>query len=129
MTRTRPLPTWMVGSGVIAVSMGVMNVTTYAFTVASARLLGPSQFGVLAALMGLMLVLNVVSLGLQATAARRVAAAPDAVRRTETEIVWASYRAAAVMGFLTLAASPLLIALLRLDCGGSRCCSRSASCR
>ena len=65
--------------------------------------------------MGLMLVLNVVSLGLQATAARRVAAAPEDVRRTETEIVWASYRAAIVLGLLTLAAVPALTVLLRFD--------------
>lgn len=115
MSRTPRLPTWMVGSGIIAVSMGVMNVTTYGFTLAAARLLGPAEYGVLAALMGLMLVLNVVSLGLQATAARRVAAAPEAVRRTETEIVWASYRAAIALGLLTLAASPALTVLLRFD--------------
>ena len=55
--------------------MGVMNVTTYGFTILAARLLGPAEYGALAAVMGLLLVVNVLSLGLQATGARRVCAA------------------------------------------------------
>jgi O-antigen/teichoic acid export membrane protein len=74
--RRRSLPGWLVGSGVIAVAMGVMNLTTYGFTILAARLLGPAEYGALAAVMGLLLVVNVVSLGLQATGARRVSAAP-----------------------------------------------------
>ena len=58
------------GSAVIAVAMGVMNVTTYGFTILAARLLGPVEYGALAAVMGLLLVLDVLSLGLQATGAR-----------------------------------------------------------
>src|SRR5919107_106814 len=54
---TRPrLPTWLTGSGVIAIGMGIMNVGTYGFTLLAARVLGPREYGALAALMGLMLV-------------------------------------------------------------------------
>ena len=74
--RGRRLPSWLVGTGVIAVAMAVMNVTTYGFTILAARILGPAEYGALAAVMGLLLVVNVVSLGLQATGARRVSASP-----------------------------------------------------
>jgi O-antigen/teichoic acid export membrane protein len=111
-TRT---PAWLVGSGVIAVAIGVMNVSTYGFTIVSARLLGPRGYGELAALMGLLLVLSVVALGLQATGARRVAADPQARHRIEHEILTTSYRAALVLAGLCLLATPLVTVLLRLD--------------
>ncbi|MGZ8742987.1 MAG: lipopolysaccharide biosynthesis protein [Nocardioides sp.] len=109
------LPEWMVGTGIIAVSMGVMNVATYAFTLVTARLLGPREYGALAALMGLTLVLNVASLGLQATAARRVSTAGGHVAKTEYDVVRASYVAASTLGILTLLATPLVAVFLRLD--------------
>src|SRR5680860_1079984 len=65
-SQTSRLPSWLVGSGVIAIAMGVMNVATYAFTILAARWLGPQQYGALAALMGLLLIVTVVALGLQA---------------------------------------------------------------
>ncbi|HEX6876162.1 MAG TPA: polysaccharide biosynthesis protein [Nocardioidaceae bacterium] len=111
----RRLPSWLVGSGVIAVAMAVMNLGTYGFTIIAARLLGPSQYGALAAVMGLLLVVNVVSLGLQATGARRVSAAPDDLDRTEADIMAASYKSAIALGLLCLAAVPLVSSLLRLD--------------
>lgn len=43
---------------VIAVAMAAMNLTTYGFTILAARLLGPVEYGALAAVMGLLLVLN-----------------------------------------------------------------------
>jgi O-antigen/teichoic acid export membrane protein len=109
------LPTWLTSTVLIAAAMGVMNLGTYAFTVAAARLLGPREYGAIAALMGLMLVLTVLSLGLQATGARRVAAAPDSLPGTEAEVARASYRAAAGLGVVTLLAVPVVSALLRLD--------------
>jgi O-antigen/teichoic acid export membrane protein len=95
--------------------MGVMNLTTYAFTILAARLLGPVEYGALAAVMGLLLVLNVLSLGLQATGARRVAAAPGDRAVIEREVMRTTYRCALVLGALSLAASPLVVAMLNLD--------------
>jgi len=109
------LPSWLVGSGVIAVAMAVMNLGTYGFTIIAARLLGPAEYGALAAVMGLLLVVNVVSLGLQATGARRVSAAPDDLDRTEADIMAAGYKSAIAVGLLCLAAVPLVTTLLRLD--------------
>ncbi|HET7388043.1 MAG TPA: polysaccharide biosynthesis protein [Nocardioidaceae bacterium] len=118
-TRVRAIPAWLVGGGAIAVAMGVMNLTTYGFTMLAARLLGPAEYGALAAVMGLLLVVNVVSLGLQATGARRVAAAPHDRHRIESEVLATTYRAAAGLGVLCLVLVPLVSALLELDSWGT----------
>ena len=116
MTSTRHrLPAWLTGSGVIAIGMGVMNLGTYGFTLLAARVLGPREYGALAALMGIMLVLAVVQLGLQATAARRVSTHPHHLAETERDVVSASWRAALVLTVLTLLASPLVVRLLKLE--------------
>ena len=109
------LPAWLVGSSVIAVAMGVMNIGTYGFTILAARVLGPVDYGALAAVMGLLLVINVLSLGLQATGARRVAADPQHRVRIESGILSASYRSALVLGLSCLACSPVAAHLLKLD--------------
>jgi O-antigen/teichoic acid export membrane protein len=111
------LPGWLTGSGVIALGMGVMNVTNYGFTLLAARMLGPSQYGAVAALMGLMLVLGVISLGLQAAAARRISRHPDLAEQVRHSVVSASGRAGVVLALLTLASWPVLTPLLRLDGG------------
>lgn len=103
------------GSMVIAVAMGVMNLATYGFTVIAARFLGPSEYGALAAVMGLLLVVNVVSLGLQATGARRISSAPDSLDRVEADVMMASYKSAIGVGLLCLAGVPVITYLLRLD--------------
>lgn len=103
------------GSMVIAVAMGVMNLTTYGFTIIAARLLGPVEYGALAAVMGLLLVLNVLSLGLQATGARRIAASPEDRDAIQGAVMRTTYRCAAALGALALLAAPLVSAVLNLD--------------
>ena len=114
-SRARRLPAWLVGSGVIAVAMGMMNLSTYGFTILAARLLGPSEYGALAAVMGLLLVVNVASLGLQATGARRVSASPEAAASIEPDILAATYRSAVGVGLICLLAVPVVTRVLRLD--------------
>ncbi len=99
----------------IAVAMAVMNVTTYGFTIIAARFLGPAEYGALAAVMGLLLIVNVLSLGLQATGARRVSATPQQRDEIETQVLSASYRSAFVLGAVVLLASPVIATLLHLD--------------
>jgi O-antigen/teichoic acid export membrane protein len=106
----------LAGAGMVAVSITAMNVATYGFTLAAARLLDPALFGELTAMMGIVLVGNVAALGLQATTARRIA-----TRRTEEEhatVIDAARRAtwiaAAAVAAVTLALSPLLQAALDL---------------
>jgi O-antigen/teichoic acid export membrane protein len=105
----------LAGSGVIAVAMGIMNVSTYGFTILAARVLGPPEYGALAAVSGLLLILNVVSLGLQATGARRVAAAPERREVIEQQVLRTTYGCAAGLGLLALLAVPAVSASLNLD--------------
>ncbi|KAA1429475.1 oligosaccharide flippase family protein [Nocardioides antri] len=95
--------------------MAVMNIGTYAFQMVAARLLGPSQYGAVAGMMALLMVLSVVQLGLQATAARRIAAAPEDVAAIEQTVLTTTWRAALALGALAVAASPAEWWLLRLD--------------
>ena len=71
----------------VAVATSVMNVATYGFTMLAARIIGPSEFGALAACLGLLIVVQVGALGLQATAARRIAVDRDNVAAIEQSIL------------------------------------------
>lgn len=95
--------------------MAVMNVGTYAFQMVAARLLGPSQYGAVASLMAVLLVLSVVQLGLQATAARRISAEPEHVGAIEQTVLRTTWVAAVLLALVALAAAPLMVDLLRLD--------------
>src|SRR3954447_4855591 len=101
------------GAG-IAVAMAVMNVSTYAFTVLAAHLLGPKPYGAFASLMATLLVITVMQLGLQATAARRISAEPGHVAEVEAVVLRVTYWAAATFGVVLLLLSPLLDRILRL---------------
>lgn len=99
----------------IAIAMAVMNIGTYAFQMVAARMLGPSQYGAVASMMALLMVLSVVQLGLQATAARRISAEPDDVAAIERTVLLTTWRAALLLGLLALGAAPAVWQLLRLD--------------
>ncbi|MDN4173093.1 oligosaccharide flippase family protein [Nocardioides sp. SOB77] len=99
----------------IAVAMAVMNVATYGYTVLVAHLVGPSDFGAFSAIMGVLLVVNVLSLGLQATGARRISASPESAAAVERVVLTVSYRSAAVLALVLVALAPVLDAVLRLD--------------
>jgi O-antigen/teichoic acid export membrane protein len=103
------------GGSSIAVAMAVTNVATYGFTMIAARVLGPRYYGAFAALMAMLLITGVLQLGLQATAARRIAAEPQHVGQIEQSILRVTYRASLALGALLLLASPLVNQLLRLD--------------
>ena len=115
VSKPRRIPPWMAGSGIIAVAMGLMNLGTYGFTLVAARVLGPQEYGAVAALMGLLLVLAVLSLGFQASAARRVSVAPQNQPQTEADVVDAVNVGAAALTVLVLLATPLVSATLRLE--------------
>jgi O-antigen/teichoic acid export membrane protein len=99
----------------IAVAMALMNVTTYAFNIVAAHWLGPEPYGAVAAILGMLMVVNVLSLGLQATAARRVAAAPDDLPLIEAQIRRATWLCSLGLGLACLLAAPLFNAMLHLD--------------
>jgi O-antigen/teichoic acid export membrane protein len=99
----------------VAVAMGVMNLAAYIYTALAARLLGPQTYGALASLMAVLLVISVVQLGIQTTAARRISADPGHVAQIQGEILSLTYRAAAVIGLGLLLLTPVINWLLRLD--------------
>ncbi len=100
---------------VIAVAMGVMNLSTYGYTVLAAHTIGKEPYGAFSALMGALLVISVLSLGLQATGARRISAHPDQVVAIEQVVLGVGLRSALVLGTLCLALAPVLNAVLHLD--------------
>ena len=99
----------------MAAAIGIMNLTTYGLTLACARLLGPDEFSQFSSVLGALIVLNVVSLALQATGARRVSTAdgdPSSIAHT---VLAATVRAAALVTTLGLLLTPLVVRGLRLD--------------
>lgn len=107
--------TLLQSSSFLAVCTVVMNVATYGFQMVGARILGPEQYGGVASMMNLLLVVGVFQLGLQATAARRVAAAPGEIRGIEQVIKAVTYRTAMAVSLGMLVLSPVVWQLLRLD--------------
>ena len=107
------------GGTTLAVAMGIMNITTYLYTILAARLLGPRDYGAFAALMGLLLVITVASLALQATAARRIVATPGNVHQIEQLILKVGVQASIGLGVLCLVLSPVINQVVRLDSLGT----------
>ncbi|MFC6345481.1 polysaccharide biosynthesis protein, partial [Nocardioides hankookensis] len=103
------------GSAGIAIAMAVMNIATYGFQIIAARILGPSEYGAIASLMAVLMVMAVLQLGLQATAARRIAGQPDHVAQIELGALRVTYRAAVALGIVMVVLSPAIWKLLRLD--------------
>ena len=111
----KTLPKWLVGGSSIAVAIGLMNVATYGYTMLAARVLGPRQYGAFASLMATLLVVSVLQLGLQATAARRISADPGHVGQIEDVIMRVTGRAALTVGLFLLVLTPLINLVLHLD--------------
>ena len=101
--------------GLVAIAIALMNVTTYALTLGAARILGPAQFGQFSALLGVIIVVNVLSLGLQATGARRLAHGTTPREQLERAILRTTGWAALGVLVLCCAVAPLVSHILRLD--------------
>lgn len=115
MSSRTPAAARVRGGTAIALSMGVMNLCTYGYTIVAARVLGPGTYGAFAALMGLLIVVMVASLALQATAARRIASTPGHVHQIEREIMRLGVQASIGVGLACLVLSPVINLALRLD--------------
>jgi O-antigen/teichoic acid export membrane protein len=114
-TPTTTVSRFLKSGSSIAVAMAVMNVATYGFTIIAAHLLGPGSYGALVAMMNTLLVIGVLQLGLQATAARRISAEPEHVAQIEESILRVTWRASLALGALLLALTPAINYVLRLD--------------
>lgn len=92
-----------------------MNITTYGLTLAAAHTLGPDQFGQFSSVLGALIVVNVLSLALQATGARRVSTTPGDRHRIERTILRATAAGAVLVLVITVVVAPLVARGLRLD--------------
>jgi O-antigen/teichoic acid export membrane protein len=101
---------------VVAVGMAIMNVAAYGFTLMAVHALIPEQFGAVTALLGLLLIGNVASLGLQASGARRIAthSGPGEASLADA-LLKAGRRAALGLTIVCLVATPLFMWLLHID--------------
>ena len=66
------------GAAAVAVALAAANLLGYSFNLLASRRLGPEGYGAVAALLGLVLIGNVVALALQAVVARRATAVRSA---------------------------------------------------
>jgi O-antigen/teichoic acid export membrane protein len=103
------------GPGAIAVAMAVMNLSTYGFTIIAAHVLGPKSYGALASLLATILVIGVLQLSFQATAARRISADPEHVAQIEKTVLGVTYRASFAIGLVLLVLTPVVNRVLKLD--------------
>ncbi|RLV55224.1 polysaccharide biosynthesis protein [Aeromicrobium phragmitis] len=100
----------------VAAAMMVMNVVTYGFNLVAARMLIPAEFGAVTALLSIILVANVVSLGLQATIARKLSVAPAerraAIIGAASRVTWGVSTA---VGVVVACSTVIMTPALRLD--------------
>jgi hypothetical protein len=107
------------GGFAVAVALAAANLLGYGFNLVASRRLGPAGYGAVAALLGLVLIGNVIALALQAVVARRaVRARHEAEAGSAMVTGWANrlaWRAGVALLVLGLLASPLVAAWLHLD--------------
>jgi O-antigen/teichoic acid export membrane protein len=100
----------------VAAALGIAQVAAYAVSVVAARALGPDGFGILAALLGILLIGSVLAMGIQAVAARRlVQVEPSQRAGAARSMLRDGLIGGGAVALATLAISPLLVWLLRLD--------------
>ncbi|RZU01497.1 O-antigen/teichoic acid export membrane protein [Kribbella rubisoli] len=111
-----PRSAFLRSATVVAVAMAIMNVAAYGFTLIASRRLMPEQFGAITALLGLLLIGNVASLGLQAAGARQLAThTGDGAAALADAMLRAGRRSALGLTALCLALTPLFMWLLHID--------------
>ncbi|MBC9957459.1 lipopolysaccharide biosynthesis protein [Yimella sp. cx-51] len=101
-------------SVLIAGGIMIMNVTTYGLTLLAARSLGPAEFGTFSAVLGALIILNVLSLGLQSAGARRIARGPDNQTSSTVQIQALTVRAAIIVLAAGVVLAPALARLMDL---------------
>jgi O-antigen/teichoic acid export membrane protein len=107
------------GATWVAVAMAGANALGYLLNLVASRVLGPSAFGALGALLGLVLIGNVVALGLQTVTARVLASSPEDGGRSAGDLYRLGRWSAAAVTGLAFAAAPVVAHLLHLRDGWS----------
>ncbi|HSI26668.1 MAG TPA: oligosaccharide flippase family protein [Aeromicrobium sp.] len=103
------------GSALVAVGMLLMNVAVYAFSLIAAHLLIPAEFGAFTALLSILQIGSVASLGLQAAGARRIAVAAADHAATVSTVVRSTAWVSVLVGAAVALSAPLATEILRLD--------------
>jgi O-antigen/teichoic acid export membrane protein len=107
IARTRT--TALVAGGQVA-----MNAAAYVFSLVAARLLIPAEFGAVTALLSILQMGVVASLGLQAAAARRIAVAPEDRHETVGTVVRSTALASLAVGAVAAGLAPVITWVLHL---------------
>ena len=102
------------GAGWVAVGMAVANGLGYLLNLVASRMLGPTDFGALGALLGLVLIGNVVALGLQTVTARVLAEDRSDADVNARRLYRLAAASALALGLVTAAVTPALAAVLHL---------------
>jgi O-antigen/teichoic acid export membrane protein len=105
----------MGGSAVVAVGMLVMNLAVYVFSLITAHALIPAEFGAFTALLGILQIGSVASLGLQAAGARRIAVESVNRAATVSTVVRSTTLVSLLVGAAVAISTPVTTAILRLD--------------
>jgi O-antigen/teichoic acid export membrane protein len=92
-----------------------MNAAAYLFSVVAARILIPAEFGEVTALLSILQMGVVASLGLQAAAARRIAVAPERQAATTGVVLRSTIITSVAVGAVAVALSPIMVWVLHLD--------------
>ena len=92
-----------------------MNVAAYVFSLIAARILIPEDFGVVTAMLSILQMGVVASLGLQAAAARRIAVAPANRDETIGIVLRSTTLVSLMVGGAVAIASPVIAWVLHLD--------------
>ena len=104
----------------VAGALGIAQIAAYAVSMVAARALGPDGFGILAALLGILLIGSVLAMGIQAVAARRLVQVDAGSREgAARSMLRDGLIGGGAVALATLAISPLLVWLLRLDGWGA----------
>ena len=103
------------GGASVAFGMVGMNFAAYGLTLVAARSLIPREFGALTALLGIILVGNVASLGLQATTARRIAVEPERADEIVSVTTRVTFIVATTVGAAVALSTLFLTPLLKLE--------------
>jgi O-antigen/teichoic acid export membrane protein len=92
-----------------------MNVAAYVFSLIAARILIPAEFGAVTALLSILQMGVVASLGLQAAAARRIAVSPADRDATIGIVLRSTTLVSLMVGGAVAVASPVIVWVLHLD--------------
>ncbi|MGV1037532.1 MAG: lipopolysaccharide biosynthesis protein [Candidatus Nanopelagicales bacterium] len=112
----KPQRSALSGAILVGIGLAIAQVTSYLLSLISARVLGPTGYGVIASMLALLLVGSVLALGIQAAGARRIVLLPSGERRHGASgVLRSAYLAGVAVAIVTAALAAPLTWLLHLS--------------